>query len=969
MSSNPRLPPSLFGATLLLLMLAESDSDIKVQMKQEPLNVLVHEDVVLECLLIGYNNFLQSEKLGVRWNFGEESICSYEAGNLVKNWNNTEIYEEDILQKNMTLILKKVTFNHEGHYRCDVIIAPYHRAAGVSTLLVSARPVVTATSPEVVEVGREASLTCDVNGYYKSSIHIEWIQVKNNTVAVINNNVCRSPPRVDQNGTYNASVQITVEPTEEDIGSQYACRVKHRSFPQDHVEAARLIVKEQTFDTSTGALIGTAAAFVVTLVLTAISLVVYRKLYHMVPPKVSEIKALTPITHKEMVKLKVDVSGFYPRAIQITWRMKCGTDVTKEVIRNMDRRTPYLRWRNTPNNNNIETGSGDGAGEETEQWKAMLSGYTRNSDGTYSVSSELNFEPDIDSDNKAAIICEVSQEGSTTVVSKQMILKVEGVPPKVAGIITPSLLLHSTPVALTCPINYFKPRDITVSWYKISREGNEEDLDLQLSSNNGPELRSKGKYTHEISELEFKDHTRSVASVLNFKAAIGEDDGVTYICRISHFTLEEPLEVKETLKIKAYPVMEAISCEPYKPELEKTLVLKARIHSFYPSSINITWWKNDERLPMSGMRNFKEDQIDGNCNSSFVIWSHYDMFLTLEDRGKKLICSVEHESLSKPMESKYILHEIAMAPKVGSIQCYPTVPEPGKELILSCEINRYFPKGIQVEWYRGNIRIEKAHVENKTRSADDVYEMTSIVKFKPTIADHQTEFRLEVCHSTISKEPIAERFILLFPGFPLFSPFSMEPPHPQYGKLLALKCSVRELKSKDFVVRWIKNDQPFSEGVQNNGPTSTERGYTMESVLCFIVTAEDFEKEIIFELFDKLTRETYSHRIVLPLEAMSPRVSEITFSKHKLSGGERVTLSCSAMEFSPRDIRILWSTGWTVFKSEHTETLTLEENGLYCLNSELVVAAGGTEEAEYLCEVCHPQTRTSVKRKYAQTDS
>ncbi|XP_078537183.1 uncharacterized protein LOC144822970 [Lissotriton helveticus] len=969
MTSNPGLPPSLFGATLLLLMLAESDSDIKVKMGQEPLNVLVHEDVALECLLIGYNDILQSEKLGVRWNFGEETICSYEAGNLIKNWNNTEIYEENILKKNMTLILKNVTFNHDGYYRCDVIIAPDHRAAGGSTLLVSARPVVTATSPEAVEVGREASLTCDINGYYTSSIHIEWIQVKSNAVGVISSNVCRSPPRVHQNRTYRASVQITVEPTEEDIGTQYSCRVKHRSFPQDHIEVARLIVKERAFDRSGGALIGTCTAIGVTVVLTLISFVVYRKKYHMVPPKVSEIKALTQITHKEKVKLKVDVSGFYPRAIQITWRMKCGTNVTKEVIIKLDRRTPYLLWRNTPNNTNIETGSSDGAGEETEQWKVMLSGYTRNSDGTYSVSSELNFEPDIECDNKAGIICEVSQECSTNVVSKQMILNVEGVPPKVAGIITPSLLLHSTPVALTCPINYFTPRDITVSWYKKGRDGNEEDLDLRLSSNKGPELRSKGKYTHEISELEFKDHTCSVTSVLNFKAAIG-DDGVTYICRISHLTLEEPLEVKETLKIKAYPVMEAISCEPDKPELEKPLGLKARIHSFYPSFINITWWKNDEHLPTSGMRNFTEEQIDQNGYSPFVIWSHYDMCLTLEDRGKKLICRVEHESLSKPMESEYILHEIAMAPKVGSIQCYPTAPEPGKEVILSCEINRFFPKGIQVEWYRGNIRIEKAHVENKMRSVDDVYEMTSIVKLQPTIADHRMEFRLEVCHSTISKEPIAERFILLFQGFPLFSPFSMEPSQPQYGKLLALKCSVSELKSEDFAVRWIKNDQPFSDGVQNNGPTSTERGYTMESVFHFIVTAEDFEKEIIFELSDNCTQETYLHRIVLPLEAMSPRVSEIKFSKKKLYDEERVTLSCSAMEFSPRDIRIFWSTGWTVFESEHiTETLTLEENGLYRLHSELVVTARDTKDAEYLCEVCHPQTGTSVKRKYAPTCS
>ncbi|KAJ1177101.1 hypothetical protein NDU88_002363 [Pleurodeles waltl] len=965
MAFNPGHPPLLF---ILLLLLAETNSDIKVQMKQEPIHVLVHEDVSLECLLIGYNNNLQSEQLGVLWNFGEENICSYKAGNLSKNWSNAELYEEDIIKKNFTLVLKNVTINHEGNYRCDVLILPYHRAAGMTTLQVSARPSVTVTSPEAVEVGREASLMCEVNGYYKPSINIEWIEGKNNSMDVINNNVCRAPARIDQKGTYSASVQIIVEPTKDDIGKQYACRVKHRSFPQDHIEVARLTVREQTFDRPTQALIGTVVALVA--VIVTVVLVVCRQLYYTVPPKVSEIKALTQTIHKEMLKLKVDVSGFYPCTIQITWKMKHGTRVTKEEFRKLDKNTPYLRWRNTPNNNNIETGSGNGSGEETVQWKIMLSHDTRNRDGTYSISSELNFEPDIERDNGAEIICEVRQEGSTNVVSKQMILNVEGVPPKVSRIITPSLLLHNTPVALTCLINYYKPQDIGVSWYKQCRDGSEEDLDLQLSPCIGPVSRSKGKYIHETEELTFEDHTHSVTSMLTFKATIEEDDGVTYACRISHLTLMEPLEVKETLKIKAYPVMEAISCEPVKPELEKQLVLISKIHSFYPSSINITWWKNDELLPTSGIRNFEEDQIDTNGNSVFVIWSHCDMCLTLEDRGKKLVCRVEHETLSEPMESEYILHEIAMAPKIGAIQCYPTVPEPGKELTLSCEINRYFPKEIQAQWYRGNIRIDKAHVEKKERSVDDVYEMTSTVKFTPTIADHQMELRLEVCHSTISKEPIAERLILLFPGFPLFSPFSMEPPQPQYGKMLALKCTVSELNSEDFAVRWTKKDCPFSEEIQNNGPTSTERGYTIESVIRFIVTAEYFEKDIIFELFNKGTRETYTHPMILPLEAMSPQVSEIKCNKHNLSDGERVTLSCSATEFSPRDIRILWSRGWTVFDSEQsTETLTLEENGLYRLNSELVVTARGTKEADFLCEVWHQQTGTLVERKYALTYS
>ncbi|XP_030056932.1 uncharacterized protein LOC115468918 isoform X5 [Microcaecilia unicolor] len=793
-----------------------ADADIKLKMSGSPLQIAFSENVALECLLLDYSGSLDSETLGVLWKFGEADIISYAAGRFNKHWDNVDMSKEDLLRKNMTLHLRNVSVWHEGTYTCKVFIVPAHKVSGSITLIISARPFVTVSSPESVEVGREASLLCKVNGYYGSDIQIQWIRVKNDRTEFISANVCQGRPVVNLDGRYNVSVEAVVEPVQEDIGSQYACLVKHRSFSPNYIEKANFTVKEQKDDTSAHIVIGIVIGCLITLILSVIFYVYYR--------------------------------GFYE------------------------------------------------------------------------------------------------------------------VPPKLSEIIKPPIVLHNVPVTLICPINFFKPRGITVSWCKKSKEGQVmEIVKLHRHTVLSEEIaeNAQRKYEHSVDEIGFPDATYSMNSKLLFKPTIEEDDDFEYCCKVMHMSLREPLEIKVQLDIKVRPVIGDIICNTVNPELGKPLELMCKIHSFYPQPITVKWLKATEVLPESKIWN----TYDYEDKMKYEVCSQYSLAPTLEDEKKKFVCRVEHESLSQPMQQEYTLPSLAIAPEVGTIWCSSSEPEVGRDLTLSCAVEKYFPRQIQVEWYRGHTRIDKEHVCNVERFEHRAFYMTSSVTIKPTRDDHCTEFRIEVCHSTISTKPIAQTFILKFPGLPNFLPFCLDPLQPVYGQPLALKCSVEGFDSKEFEVSWVQDGEELTKGVQNSGPFNTPVGYKIESVLNIMVTARNFEKEIIFKVHNNCTKQTFQHRLMLPLSAVSPEISEITLSKDVPRLGE-ITLSCTARGFSPGNIKVLWSRGWTDCRSsDFTQNLVLEENGLYSLTTELVTLLV-KEDVQYSCEICHHQTKTVQARKY-----
>uniref|UniRef100_A0A4W3IN71 Ig-like domain-containing protein n=1 Tax=Callorhinchus milii TaxID=7868 RepID=A0A4W3IN71_CALMI len=134
----------------------------------------------------------------------------------------------------------------------------------------------------------------------------------------------------------------------------------------------------------------------------------------------------------------------------------------------------------------------------------------------------------------------------------------------------------------------------------------------------------------------------------------------------------------------------------------------------------------------------------------------------------------------------------------------------------------------------------------------------------------------------------------------------------------------------------------------------------MISCLKFLLTADDFEKDLIFHYKENNKTDVFKRRCHLPLKreyilSVPPKVSEIIHKPDRPKIGETLTLSCTVDDFCPGDIAILWSKGWTDFAEEQfVQVPRIGENGLYSTFTQLEVELKPDDEPEeFSCEIRH----------------
>nr|XP_005990587.1 PREDICTED: uncharacterized protein LOC102349702 [Latimeria chalumnae] len=588
------------------------------------------------------------------------------------------------------------------------------------------------------------------------------------------------------------------------------CQVKHKFFDQVYTEKANFQIIESIVETSHQVIIGCIIG-IITALLAVLGFLIYIRYFKKGQPIISEINCPSCIVHKELCDLKIDVSGFKPESIQISWHASRPGNLEN-----------IHKWTHKSNfssrlylNISHEERLIQNVCEEQKEWNVETTELIQNDDGTFSVSSSLKFLPDIERDDKAEILCEVIHEASNQPVTRSVLLKVNGVSPKLTYIITPPVMLHNEIAMLTCPINFFKPHAINISWHKYERKA--ENLvkrllmkkDIAQSDDCFIET-VQGGYSHSISKLNFPDFTCSMNSTLYFKPTIKDDDGTEYSCEVMHMPLQNLKEVKTKLQVtvffSAHPVVDRIISIPSNPEAGKELTLTCKVHSFHPPQIVVKWLMDGTQVPSTeNTSSIAENVLEDNMIEKCGIMSQCTLTPTVKDIGKIIVFQVEHKNFVSPIVSEYHLKKLVSSPEVDIIHCNPTNPEFGKECTLSCDIRKYFPKEIQVEWYKDDIRIEKKTIKEDNTIVDGLCYKKTEIKFTPTIDDHHVEFRLEVCHSTTSTKPATRRFKLQFQAAtPKVSEITCNIKQPVKGQEVILSCTASDFCPEDIVFLWSK---------------------------------------------------------------------------------------------------------------------------------------------------------------------
>ncbi|XP_072448511.1 uncharacterized protein [Chiloscyllium punctatum] len=962
------LPPRVPVLVLLLLTLVPL-SESKLKLKDSPsfVEVMYNENGLLNCEIAEFTGSeLTPQNLGILWSFTSDTKKSnafvYTSGIITEKWKEAELLTSSIIRGNMSLLLKDVVNKHAGQYQCEIYILPNDKATKTVTLEVLARPTVIVTSEKIVEVGTggEMALGCQLSGYYPCESNTEWLQTtpaegKPNVLT----DICTAPPVKNPDGTCNITTEVRLQPGVEDIGSTFTCRVSHKSFTKPHQVEALVTLKEAEIHWSKASIIGSIFGSIITSILVlGLGTYFYMRVYYKVAPSMSEIQKPVQIIHQEPAELICQVSGFQPRVITIAWYLKRLNDAEMKLIDewqdsnifsfalNKDKKMEKVEKRN-------ETGD--------DVWKVRAGSIQKNNDGTFSISSILEIHPDIFMDNEAEITCKVMHPSNSEAIYKKIKLHVDGIPPKLAHIIKPPNVQHDSSVTLTCPINFFKPHPLKITWYK---EMHGEKIPLLFLDNANEENMYPDKYSHYMTGFNYSDHTRSVYSMLLFNATIQEEDKSQYFCKVEHIGLSSPAEEQVQLDVTAFPSLDAILSDPVNPVIGKMLTLTCKVHSFYPESITVHWLKNDDVVESQ-----TPETIQNSENGLHEVTSSFIITPTLSDLQCKYKCQVDHKSLMYPRFAEYIPEHLVSHPQVSEITSNSASPEVGKELILTCNISDYYPEDIQVEWFRNEVRInnnvkyEKIAEQNSCK--DGLHSKVTTITLTPSTDDHQVEYRIEVCHSKSSTKPIKKCFQLCLKGSPKMSAFRMEPENPSYGQHLSVFCSVSGISHRNVTVDWYKESQLIKKGVTNTKPIlNSDKAYKIDACLKFLVTAEDFERKLFLQYKDKDKGDKFTQHIHLPLQAMTPEVSEIECQPPHPKKGKKAILCCKIEHFCPMDILVIWSKGWTEYKDEkNTEIPKIDEKGLYSTVTRLPIDVVGGR-TEYTCEVRHPKTNDIVEKTY-----
>lgn len=945
-------------------MLTPHSGQLTLKASKSPAELILYENGLLECEIANLIAItLNPNNLGVLWVFTggteELNIFMYSNGQITNLWEEAELSKNSILDGNMSLFLRHVTLKHLGEYRCEVFIPPNDKASLTVKLEVLARPTVTIVSEKLVEVGTggEMILGCQLNGYYPCECKTDWFQSNpSQKKTKLLTDICIAPPIKNPDGTCNVTTEVRLEPRVEDIGSSFECRVTHKAFPEPYTAKAAVTLKEAEIHLSKSSIVGSIIGSVIfSVMLLAAGIYLYMRYIYKVPPNVCDLQMPARFIHQQSAAITCHVSGFRPDVISVGWYLRRMNDAEESFIGESKRNQEIIRFSKAKEITEI------GKENATDvNWKVRQSNFVVHDDGTQSLSSTLEIYPDLMEDNKAEIICRVSYPTGTQ--EKRTCLQVDAIAPKLGNIIAPPVVRHNTSVMLTCPISFFTPRQLTISWYE--RINGVKSLLLDHTEENEAK-NTVGRYSHCLREFTYPDHTYSVYSMLTFIASIQENDGKEYLCEVNHVSLKHQAEKRVKLDVKAFPTLDTIRSEPVNPEIDKEMTLSCKVHSFYPKEISVLWFKDKKAI-----KGNDTSELIENPEKLYEITTTCTTIPTLSDKKSKYHCLVTHESLPKPKFAEYVPENLVSSPKVKKITCDPPNPEVGKTLTLSCEIMDFYPASIQIDWFRDEVRINEdakygianEELMNERSLCSKVTKLT----LSPSIDDHQHQYMVEVYHSKSSTKPQKQCFRLLLKGSPTISDFKMVPEIPWFGEYLSISCSVHGLLRKDFIFEWYRGSEPVKCGVTNSGFVSTgDNNYKVESCLIFIVTAEDFERELIFLCKDRYNNEAFKRRIQLPLKAVAPKVSSFTnCDNDRLKIGGKYTLGCRIEHFCPKDIEVVWyKTSNDCTDYQIMGKPEIDKNGLYSTITKLPILME-KNSVNYVCEVRHEKTNEIFEKSF-----
>eukprot|EP00079_Xenopus_tropicalis_P031545 XP_017945316.1 PREDICTED: uncharacterized protein LOC101730408 [Xenopus tropicalis] len=541
-------------------------------MGAEPVKSLRNEEAFIPCSVTDWGpGDISPPKLSVEWaqktlNGSKGQVYLYVSGTHTPTRPGSYISDRDLITGNVGLHLPRVQFTDEGEYTCTVIYTP-NKAVGQSVLQVSAPPAPRLTPTNItIVLGTEKTVTCEANEFYPKDITFQWIKYPRGSGNVpLQDGISYTHPKKNKDGTFNQRSFLRINPTLEDNGNVYACNVSHRSMGTDLQLNLTLSVKEP--DTPINKIVGALGMASTVVLFVALISYYYIMFRRKEPPKLSPITGAEHLVHMNEATLSCQISGFRPKPIRITlclqrkggevmeidsWDSEAQTGSAAPVAHHRDEQRVVIapEREGLMGNGNVQNLPPAQRALRVEMVPVIT---TSKSHRLSNCQCTIRITPDIEADDGAELTVRVTHSAPRGPISVSCRLEVRGVKPKLSKIVSPLRILHEEPVTLTCPINGFKPKPLSVTWLKVDPLGRETEL---LRWDRGTTNICDPRYLHQLAEYEKQegeedDHINYFLSNVTLKPTVRGDHGAQYVCRTHHYATGERAEKRMEMQVLA----------------------------------------------------------------------------------------------------------------------------------------------------------------------------------------------------------------------------------------------------------------------------------------------------------------------------------------------------------------------------------------------------------------------------------
>ncbi|XP_072128566.1 uncharacterized protein [Mobula birostris] len=935
----------------------------------------VNKDVLLECRVFGYKaTEIDLRSVAVQWFFQKpdssdrQEVYQFTGGKHTPYRKGAEIFDNELKKGIASLFLPLVQFNEEGDYTCIVSINS-ENGEGKSSMTVSAKPNVILSSTAItIENGTEKSVSCSSTSFYPKAIEMSWLKKSKDGEEKILKHFCTGSPIKNNDGTYSVSSRMRLRPSLQDNSNVYICFVRHRSLRNGEKLETTLSVKEPEVVVPVGIIAGSVfASVLICSLIMIVGFVMYLRYFRKVPPKVSDISQPPRIVHLEETVLTCQISGYKPSNISIQWFLQINGGTEHSIY----------QW--TSPSENLK------APEEIDQQRLIsdyecpveafafeMSAVTNNSDGTSSLKCEVIFCPEIERDNEAVLKLQVLHSSNLRKpIIKTITLKVEGIAPKMTDILVPPCIIHEELIALSCPIDGFKPRPLAITWYQKQNDKLKEIVKYvpRVQETFAGNETNLPKYSHTLHEVTYEDHTYSILSVLAFIPTIQEDHDTEYICEAEHLSTGSEIQKGVTLSVKAIPKCGDIKIVPEVPIVEEFGYASCRIYSFFPKNIKVIWKMDNNILEEM---NAESEAILGK-DGRYSCTSHLKFIPEREDLGKLLTCEFQHESMTDTKKTSCKLFKLISSPLMDNMTVEPQYPEPGNEATFLCVAYGFFPENVMFMWFKNDKKIDDNEIISTTPEIDKntgFFYRESRYKYIISVEDRQIDFKVEALHFPTSHRPTRIFHTLHLGGIPKLSDVILEPENPLYGQPLVLKCNVTSFSHNEISTQWLMDEEPFLKGVKNSSPVMEKDGsYHLSSCLEFIPTALHYNKKFAIVVKNGLSSDGIKKQFRLPLPGHFPTVSEIKCNPTHLEENKMATFTVSLTNYVPLEIEVKWFKGEQPFTGPvNNSQPQITASGLFSSTTSIEFAPERSDRGlEVRCTIFHSETSKRIEQKFHLT--